>query len=78
MNDIKKEEMICGFTLVPEIYCDYIDTPLTKIEKRKIFIYKVKEIIIEALWHIFLFIGIALLVSGYGYLIGIFFKMGAS
>jgi hypothetical protein len=82
MNDFTKEDLIYGFTIVPETYCRCVHTPLTKREKRKIFIYKakkmIKEMIVEVLWFVFLMIGITLQISGFAYLAGIFFKMGAS
>lgn len=78
MNELTKEDLICGFTVIPEIYCEYIHTPLTRTEKKKIFISKIMEIIVEALWFLFFTIGIMLQVSGLAYLAGVFFKFGAS
>jgi hypothetical protein len=78
MNDFTKEELTWGFTIVPETYFEYVHIPLTKKEKRKLFIYEVKEMILEILWFGFLMIGITLQISGFAYLAGICFKMGTS
>lgn len=77
MNDFTKKDLIYGFKYIPEIYCEYINVPLTKKEKRKIFLYKSKEMIIEALWFLFFMMAIILQVSSLAYLAGIFFKIGA-
>jgi hypothetical protein len=78
MNNLTKEDLICGFTIDPETCYPYGHIPLTKKEKREIFIYKVKEMIVELLWLVPITIGITLQISGFAYLAGIFFKMGAS
>ena len=73
MNDITKEELIFGSTIVQEIYCEFIDVPLTKKEKRKRFIYKYKEVAIEILWLLFFIIGVSLQIGSLALLAGLFF-----
>lgn len=80
MNDLNKKnlDLIYGYTIFPEIYYEFTQTPLTKKEKRKIFFYKIKEVIVEALWHILHTIAIVLQIGGLAYLAGILFKIGTA
>jgi hypothetical protein len=78
MNDFTKQDLICGSTIVPEFYCQFVDVPLTKKEKIKQFISKIIGIVIETVWFVILMIGVFLMISSFSYLAGIFFKMGVA
>jgi len=66
---------IFGTVATPEIHRTIEWTPLTKTEKREIFLYKCKEVTMEILWAVFLAIGVSLQVCGLAFLLGLFFKL---